>query len=132
MSAVGASDQHSILQQVMEGTKDKFIIFQRVEESETGSMRIRKAQFSETVSLEGRTMGELLRAEASATQEALVQSAVPTMTLKMKVLDEESLGYLFMFWQLVVAGLGEYLKIDAFNQPGVELGKVLAKAKLKA
>lgn len=131
ISAVGASDQHSILQQVMEGTKDKFVIFQRVEESEAGSMRIKKSQFSETANLEGRTMGELLRAEATATQEALVQNGVPTMTLKMKVLDEESLGYLFMFWQLVVAGLGEYLKIDAFNQPGVELGKVLAKAKLK-
>jgi len=76
-------------------------------------------------------MGELLRAEALATQEALNKNGVSTMTLKIKSLDEESLGYLFMFWQLVVAGLGEYLKIDAFNQPGVELGKVLAKAKLK-
>ncbi|AFY00414.1 hypothetical protein Bdt_0707 [Bdellovibrio bacteriovorus str. Tiberius] len=131
MSAVGASDQHSILQQVMEGTKDKFVVFQRVEESEAGSLRINKAQFKETQDLEGRTMGELLRAEGLATQEALNQSGVSTMTLKTKVLDEHSLGYMFMFWQLVVAGLGDYLEIDAFNQPGVELGKRLAKEKLK-
>ncbi|MNT11432.1 Glucose-6-phosphate isomerase [compost metagenome] len=76
-------------------------------------------------------MGELLKAEALATQEALNKNGVSSMTLKMKVLDEESLGFMFMFWQLVVAGLGEHLKIDAFNQPGVELGKVLAKEKLK-
>lgn len=131
MSAIGASDQHSILQQVMEGTKDKFVIFMRVDESEGGSQKVHTSHFKETADLQGRTMGELLRAEALATQEALNQNGVVTMTLKAKALDEETLGYLFMFWQLVVAGLGEYLKIDAFNQPGVELGKVLAKAKLK-
>ncbi|WP_413575759.1 glucose-6-phosphate isomerase [Bdellovibrio sp. HCB290] len=131
IAAIGASDQHSILQQVMEGTKDKFVIFQRVDEAEGGSMRIHNPQFKETMDLKDRTMGELLRAEALATQEALVANGVSTMTLKAKALDEETLGYLFMFWQLVVAGLGEYLKIDAFNQPGVEAGKVLAKAKLK-
>ncbi|MGZ3772373.1 MAG: glucose-6-phosphate isomerase [Pseudobdellovibrionaceae bacterium] len=131
MSAVGASDQHSILQQVMEGTRDKFVIFFRAEDAEGGSQKLHKAQFKETMDLEGRTMGELLRAEALATQEALTQNEVSTMTLKTKVLDEETLGYMFMFWQLVVAGLGEYLQIDAFDQPGVELGKRLAKQKLK-
>lgn len=131
MWAVGASDQHSILQQVMEGAHDKFVMFLRVEESEAGSQRLHKAQFKETLDLEGRTMGELLRAEALATQEALTENGVSTMTFKTKVLDEETLGYLFMFWQLVVAGLGEYMQIDAFDQPGVELGKRLAKEKLK-
>ncbi len=76
-------------------------------------------------------MGELLKAEALATQEALTQNGVSTMTLKTKVLDEHTLGYQFMFWELVVAGLGEYMQIDAFDQPGVELGKRLAKEKLK-
>jgi glucose-6-phosphate isomerase len=132
MSAVGASDQHSILQQVMEGAKDKFVVFLRVEESEAGSQKIKETHFFETADLKGRTMGELLRAEALATQEALNKNGVSTMSLKTKSLDEETLGYLFMYWQLVVAGLGEYLQIDAFNQPGVELGKILAKAKLKA
>jgi glucose-6-phosphate isomerase len=131
MWAVGASDQHSILQQVMEGAKDKFVVFLRVEESETGSQKITKPQFKETQDLMGRTMGELLRAEGLATQEALNESGVSTLTLKTKVLDEECLGYMFMFWQLVVAGMGEYMQIDAFNQPGVELGKRLAKEKLK-
>lgn len=131
MWAVGASDQHSILQQVMEGARDKFVVFVRVEEAEGGSQRLHKNQFTETKDLVGRTMGELLRAEALATQEALSQNGVSTMTLKTKVLDEQTLGFLFMFWELVVAGLGEAMKIDAFDQPGVELGKRLAKDKLK-
>jgi Glucose-6-phosphate isomerase len=131
MWAIGASDQHSILQQVMEGTKDKFVVFVRVDESEAGSRRMQTSQFKETKTLEGRSMGELLKAEALATQEALNKNGVSTMTLKAKVLDEETLGFMFMFWQLVTAGMGEYLKINAFDQPGVELGKVLAKEMLK-
>jgi glucose-6-phosphate isomerase len=131
MWAVGASDQHSILQQVMEGARDKFVIFLRNEEAESGSQRLLKNQFSETASLCGHTMGDLLRAEALATEEALTSNGVSTLTLKTKVLDEQSLGYLFMFFELVVAGLGEYLNINAFDQPGVELGKRLAKNKLR-
>jgi glucose-6-phosphate isomerase len=47
-------------------------------------------------------------------------------------LSPETLGETFMFWQLVVAGLGECIDINAFDQPGVELGKKLAKDSLKA
>ncbi|MNK07430.1 Glucose-6-phosphate isomerase [compost metagenome] len=130
IAAIGASDQHSILQQVMEGAKDKFVIFHRVNEAEGGSRRIASAQFPETQVLKGRTMGELLAAECVSTQEALAHNKVSTMTIQLKSLDEETLGYMFMFWQLVVACLGEYLAINAFDQPGVELGKVLAKQKL--
>lgn len=131
LCAIGASDQHSILQQVMEGAKDKFVVFQRFGDSEGGRMKIQQAQFPETQCLQGRTMGALLAVEAVSTQEALNQKGVSTMTLQYRALDEESLGYQFMLWELVVAGLGEYLGINAFDQPGVELGKILAKQKLK-
>lgn len=130
MAAVGACDQHSILQQVMEGARDKFVVFQRFEDAESGSSVLTQSQFSETKTLVGRSMGQLLQAEAIATQEALNEVGVMSLTLQTKVLDEESLGFLFMFWQLVVAGLGEVLNVDAFDQPGVELGKRLAKEKL--
>lgn len=130
LCAVGASDQHSILQQVMEGAKDKFVLFQRFSDSEGGSLKIAKAQFPETQSLQGRTMGALLGVEAQSTQEALNHNGVSTLTLHYEALNEESLGYQFMLWELVVAGLGEALGINAFDQPGVELGKVLAKKKL--
>lgn len=132
LCAVGASDQHSILQQVMEGAKDKFVIFQRFADAEGGSHKILTPRFPETQSLRGRTMGALLGVEAQSTQEALNHNGVSTLTLSYKALDEESLGYQFMLWELVVAGLGDAMGINAFDQPGVELGKVLAKRKLQA
>lgn len=132
LCAVGASDQHSILQQVMERAKDKFVVFQRFADTEGGTKKILQPQFPETKSLQGRTMGALLGVEAQSTQETLNHNGVSTLTLSYKALDEESLGYQFMLWELVVAGLGEVLGINAFDQPGVELGKVLAKKKLQS
>jgi glucose-6-phosphate isomerase len=128
--AIGACDQHSVLQQVMEGARDKFVIFFRFENVEKSKYTVTRHHFPETQMLEGKTMGDLIKAEALATQEALEQNRVSTLTFKTKVLDEGALGFLFMFWQLVVAGLGEALHVNAFDQPGVELGKRLAKAKL--
>lgn len=127
MWAIGAIDQHSVLQQVMEGTKDKFVVFHRFEDAEGGSLMLKQAQFAETQPLRGKSMGALLRAEAIATEEALRASGVPTVCIKTKVLDEESLAYYFMMFELIVAGLGEWMDINAFDQPGVELGKRLAK-----
>lgn len=130
LALIGASDQHSVLQQIMEGAKDKFLVFHRFEDAERGERRLTVATFPETKDLNGKSLGHLLAAEAAATQESLAEQGLSTMTLATKVLNEEGLGYLFMFWQRVVAGLGEALDVDAFNQPGVEAGKVLAKQKL--
>ncbi len=127
MWAIGAIDQHSVLQQVMEGAKDKFVVFHRFEDAEGGDLKLQKTQFAETLSLQGKSMGTLLRAEAIATEEALRSSGVPTLCIRTKVLNGESLAYYFMMFELIVAGLGEWMDINAFDQPGVELGKRLAK-----
>lgn len=127
MSAIGAVDQHSFLQQLMEGAKDKFVVFIRTDAAESGSRKLAKATFAETKVLVSHPLGRLLRAEALATEDALHQSGVSTLTLKTSVLDEEGLGETFMLLQLIVAGLGEMMNINPFDQPGVELGKRLAK-----
>ncbi len=130
MWAIGACDQHSILQQVMEGARDKFVVFFRFENLESGPAVLEKTHFPETEMLKGKSMGELLKVETLSTQEALEHNRISTMTVKSKGLDEATIGFVFMFFELVVAGLGEVQQIDAFDQPGVELGKRLAKEKL--
>ncbi len=127
MSAVGSSDQHSILQQVMEGTRDKFVWFFRVEQSESAGPTLERGLFEGQSLMHGKTMGELLAAEAVATRQALEHQKVQSLTLQTQSLSEESMGALFMIMQLVVGSLGEALGINAFDQPGVELGKVMAR-----
>lgn len=132
LSQVGACDQHSVLQQVMEGNRDKFVVFCRVQQVESSGELLKQSQFQIQDFLAGKKMGDLLAAEAAATQEALAHQGVSTMRLTFSDLGPESLGEIFMFWQLVVATMGECLNINAFDQPGVELGKRLAKESLKA
>lgn len=127
MSAIGACDQHSILQQVMEGAKDKFVIFIRVGSAESSTETLKDTVFPQHKYLLNKGFGQILAAEAEATSLALTQSKVSNMVLHIPDLSPRTVGFLFMFWELVVGIIGEAMNIDAFNQPGVELGKRLAK-----
>ena len=125
--SVGASDQHSILQQVFEGASDKFIWFFRNGEAESVGPRLEGSEFSKLEIMQGRTMGELLAAEATATQQSLAQVGVDSLSLEFEKLGPSELGALFMLFELVVATIGQTLNINTFDQPGVEMGKKLAK-----
>lgn len=126
--AIGACDQHSLLQQVTEGAKDKFVWVQRVLESEASGPILEKTLFDGYDHLKGRTLGTLFAAEAEATEQAMRESGVSVARLTTSTLDEASLGALFMLWQLVIASMGEILQINAFDQPGVERGKALTRS----
>ncbi|MEK7355263.1 MAG: glucose-6-phosphate isomerase, partial [Bdellovibrionota bacterium] len=131
MPAIGSSDQHSILQQVMEGARDKFIWFLRVNQSEDGEGPvIEKNLFDGQELMLEKTMGRLFGAMAAATRDALAHEGVQSLTLTADRLEEKELGALFMLLELVVGALGEAHAIDAFDQPGVELGKKLARQNL--
>lgn len=122
---VGANDQHSILQQVMEGARDKFIWFIGAGDVENSGHAMREV-IGLPKFLNGQTLGKILSAERRATQKALQSQGIHSLNLMVAELNPRSLGYLFQFFENVVAALGEALEIDAFDQPGVELGKRLA------
>lgn len=130
IGATGACDQHSLLQQMMEGYQDKWIIFARVRELSNQGPVITKPLFEEVGYTQGHRLGHILNVEARATQEGLRQAGVSVAEMELDALTPFTVGYLFMFWQLVVGGLGDVLGIDAFNQPGVELAKRLARENL--
>lgn len=123
----GATDQHSVLQQISEGTQKKMVCFLRVKESENFGPVLKEQFLLSEDRLQGKNLGELLSAEASAIQQALNEAGVSTLTLQSDKLDEFSVGHLLMTFQLVVATLGLMNNIDPFNQPGVERGKVLTR-----
>lgn len=128
---IGATDQHSTLQQIMEGHPDKYVIFFRVRDSETSRLKLKTTHFSNQSFMVGQGLGDLLAAEAQATARALSESKVSNSTVILEKLDEFTIGHLFMSFELCIATLGERFHINAFDQPGVELGKVLAKMILK-
>ncbi|AZZ36560.1 glucose-6-phosphate isomerase [Bdellovibrio sp. qaytius] len=133
MIAIGSCDQHSILQQVAHGPKDKFVCFFSFHSVESSQQSVKSVLFDEIKFMEGRNYGELIACQSKATYEALKQNGVSSEFFSLDDSDKsKSLGYLFMFFQLVVATLGEHENINAFDQPGVTLGKEITLQMLKA
>ena len=80
--------------------------------------------------LAGRHAGDLVDAQAHAIPEALAQAKRPVRIFETPVLDERAVGALMMHFMLETILAAGLLGIDPFDQPGVELGKVLAKERL--
>lgn len=125
VKALGATDQHSQLQLYNEGPRDKLIVFVEVEDEE--SPKIPAIKNEKLGYLSGISFNHLLNVEKIATERALSEYKKPTLTIKIPKINERELGKLFMLFEGSIAFLGEYYRIDAFNQPGVELGKKLTK-----
>ena len=80
--------------------------------------------------LGGHRLGELLDIERRATAGALARRGRPNMTLLMETVDPFRVGALFMFLELATAYAGHLYGVNAFDQPGVELGKQFTYAML--
>lgn len=130
IAVLGANDQHSVLQQMMESPMKKSVVIHRATDSEESSEVLTKSNFKETKSLEGKAFSLLLKTEARAMTESQKEIQNHTMELQLDKMTAFELGQYFMTYKLIVGAMGEFMKIDAFNQPGVELGKILAKKML--
>jgi len=133
LKAIGVTDQHSQLQLFMDGPNNKFIIFIEIENFENKVKISDTSLKNSTLSyLQNIEMGQLLNAEKRAIEEAFNKKGRPNITLKLNKLNEENIGSLIYIFELQVALLGEIFNVNAFDQPGVELGKKLTKKHLNA
>ena len=128
--ALGTVDQHSQTQLYLDGPKDKFFTF--ILSSCKGRGETFQSKDPDLAYLNGKTMGDLLDAEQRATVESLFEKKHPIRVLLVDVLTEESLGALLMHFMIETIVTADLLKVDAFDQPAVERGKVLTREYLKA
>lgn len=103
ITAIGPKDQHSLLQLLQAGPKDKFVIFIEVQGAQNTLMKI-------------------IAAELKATEKVMKQKNAKIIIPKM---DEEHIGQLLYLFMAQIALLGDFYGVNAFNQPGVETGKKL-------
>ena len=126
IAALGAVDQHSLLQLLMEGPDDKVVCFLRVlGRQDPVAIPASHPAIPELAYLGGHTLEVLLETERQATAEALLRAGRPSMTLSVERLDARTMGELFMFFQVATVFAGALYGVDPLDQPGVELGKVL-------
>jgi len=131
LAAVGATDQHSQVQLFMEGPKNKTVTFIAVNKRETNLTIPRSfGEVKELGYLGGHSLGELIDIEQKATAGALAKRGRPNLTIHVERVDARHVGALMMLFELATAYAGQLYGVDAFNQPGVELGKQFAYALL--
>nr|MBF6596591.1 glucose-6-phosphate isomerase [Thermaceae bacterium] len=121
--AVGTTDQHAQVQLFREGPHDKLLTMIRLEHPDQ-DLEIPVVKGLESLDyLFGRNFFDLLTAEAKATAHALAKAGQPNYTITLERLDAHNLGWLLQHLMWQTAFLGELWNINAFDQPGVELGK---------
>jgi glucose-6-phosphate isomerase len=128
IAALGPVDQHSQLQLFIGGPRDKLFTVVTVGEGGRGP-RIDAALAAQAgePDLGGKTIGDLVAAQGRATAETLARNGCPVRTMHLDRLDEASLGELLMHFMLETIIAAQLLGVDAFDQPAVEEGKILAK-----
>lgn len=128
VAALGPVDQHSQLQLFIAGPRDKLFTVITTDRAGLGP-RIDKdlAKVAGEPGLGGKTIGDLVAAQGRATAETLAKNGCPVRTIHLPRIDEESLGELLMHFMLETIIAAQLLGVDAFDQPAVEQGKVLAK-----
>lgn len=127
--AVGVTDQHSQVQLYAEGPFDKWFTLLAVEEP-TAEVTIPRAypDLEAVAYLGGRTLGQLFHAEREGTRIALTEAGRPNAQFVLQRIDAHAVGQLIYLLELSVAVMGEHYDVDAFDQPGVEAGKIAAYA----
>jgi glucose-6-phosphate isomerase len=130
---IGPKDQHSFLQLIMEGTRDKSVTFIKVEDFEDSIEvpNITLPHLESLDSLNGISFSALINLQCDSVIEALENEGdVPIDTITIPKIDEFNIGSLIYYYELLTSLVGELIDVDTYNQPGVEAGKIILKRKL--
>jgi glucose-6-phosphate isomerase len=131
IGALGPVDQHSQLQLYIAGPRDKLFTVVTTGVAGRGPrIDAKLAALAGEPDFAGKAMGDLVAAQGRATAETLAKNGCPVRTIHIDTLDETSLGELLMHFMLETIVAARLLGVDAFDQPAVEEGKVLAKTYL--
>ena len=126
VSARGTNDLHSIQQNNIEGENNKVLTFIKVNKFKHDLVLPDTKDF-----LAKRKYSTLLAIAQEGTEWALTREGRPSCTLTLPEINGYSWGELIFFFEMATAYEGELLKINAFNQPGVESYKNYMFYKLK-
>lgn len=132
INATGTVDQHSQLQLYLDGPKDKlFTLITHPLNWVGDQVSSEIAKYIGFEDMSGRTMGDLMQAEQSATVQVLKNNTCPTRIIEITALSPEVVGGLMM--QLIIETLltSDVMEVNCFDQPAVEQGKILARKYLK-
>ena len=123
VKAVGVSDQHSQIQLYNEGPNNKVITFIRIEKYDNDLVIPNIFEYTGVGYLGGKSVNDLMNAEADATKVILTDYNKPTMTITLSEINGYNIAQLLYLLEIETAIAGALYNINTFNQPSVEQGK---------
>src|SRR5437867_2027485 len=113
----GSTDQHAYVQQLRDGVSNFFVTFIEVD----------KDRRSPPIEIEdGVTSGDYLHGFLRGTRSALYGSGRESITMSIPEANAFNIGALIALYERAVGFYGSLVNINAYDQPGVEAGKMAA------
>jgi len=133
IALIGPEDQHSFLQLIIDGPRDKTVTFFKVDDLDNKTAIPICDNFSEfnLDFINNKTFNDVLNHQADSTYEAIIKEKdIPCDLITISSVDEYNIAKLMYRYQLLVSCIGSFLQINPYNQPAVEFGKNFLKESL--
>jgi len=131
---LGPVDQHSFLQLIMEGKRDKTVTFIKIEDfnDDLTIPNISLEGLEELDYLNNIKFKDLINKQADSTIQAIDDlKDVPYDVITIQSQDEYNIGKLMFTYELLTSIVGSFVQINTYDQPGVEAGKIILKKSLE-
>lgn len=131
---IGPIDQHSFLQLIVEGKRDKTVTVIKLDDFDIDLKvpDIKLEGLEDLDYIDGIEFSSLIKSQADATIESINNlNDIPCDVITMNGICEKAIASLMYEYELLTSVCAKFMHIDAYNQPGVESGKIILKTKLK-
>ena len=133
---LGPVDQHSFLQLIVEGQRDKTVTFIKIKDfkDNTKIAAIKLEGLEELDYIDGLDFEDLINLQADATIASVKEykKDIPVDIIEIEEISEYEIGKLLFYYELLTSIVGKFLRINTYDQPGVEGGKIILKEMLKS
>ncbi len=123
---IGPTDQHSFLQLIVEGNRDKSVTFLKVKDFKS-TIKIPDISIEHLEHLDyinGTDFSSLINMQADSIIKSLSNLGdIPLDIIEIDEINEETIGELFYYYELLTSIVSKFLDVNAYDQPGVEDGK---------
>lgn len=124
IKALGTTDQHSQVQLYREGPNDKVFTFLQVRHfDDPCNIPAELSDLDAFGYLGDKNLAELINAEKTATEYALLQSQRPCLTVHFPNVNPYTVGQFIYMFEVATSIIGSLFNINTYDQPAVELGK---------
>ena len=132
---LGPVDQHSFLQLIVEGKRDKTVTFIKIKDfkDDTKITPVTLEGLENLDYINGLNFKELINLQADATIASVKEykKDIPIDLIEIEEISEFEIGKLLFYYELLTSIVGKFLRINTYDQPGVEGGKIILKKMLQ-